>query len=136
MRGEVVVYPTQRGQPRTARTGHIQSGEAHPAARRVARPQPAEHVVHLGRIAEAEGEAIARHRLDVAGTAADPVVDELPLGETRFEAEHAEAELGHQETQHPVAQQGELADVVVVLPDRHHMRAADQIGHVGQIVER
>ena len=60
----------------------------------------------------------------------------VALGATRFEGEHAEVQLGDEIPQDPRAQQRELADVVVVLTDRHHMGVADQLGEMRQVVDR
>lgn len=98
--------------------------------------QPAEQLVHLLGFPEAEGESVPPHRLDVAGTAVNPVVDEVPLGESRFDGDDAEVHFGDQQSQHPVAQGGELGDVVVVLPDGHHPCVADQFGEAAEGVSQ
>ena len=51
----------------------------------------------------------------------------MPLGEPGLEAEHGETLALHQESQDPIAQGTELADVVVVLADRHDPRIADHL---------
>jgi hypothetical protein len=89
--------------------------------------------VDLDGVARAEGEAVADHVLQVAGAATDPGVDLMPLGEARLHGDHAEAELGHQEAQHAIAQRAELADVVAALADCDHPRRADDLSDARQV---
>ncbi len=84
--------------------------------------------MHLGRVAEAEREAVPGDVGDLARATLQPRVDQVPLGEAALEPEHREPAFGDEVAQEAVAQHAELADVMVVLADGDDLGVADQLG--------
>ena len=97
--------------------------------------------MHLRAVAEAEGDALTGDVGDFAIAAVEPALHGPAFGEAGLDTVDGEPAAFGEEAQDAMAQQGELADEVVVLADRDHSRVAGdlpqrfEVGQVGARVQ-